>query len=36
MDVKEGGGGKGMGRGKGGVMTQSLYAQMNKGNFKKA
>jgi hypothetical protein len=28
-------GGKGGGRGKGGVMTQSLYAHMNKGNQKK-
>jgi hypothetical protein len=27
--------GKGGGRGKGGVMTQSLYAHMNKGNFLK-
>jgi hypothetical protein len=26
--------GKGGGRGKGGVMTQSLYAHMNKGNKK--
>jgi hypothetical protein len=28
-------GGKGGGGGKGGVMTQSLYAHMNKGNKKK-
>jgi hypothetical protein len=26
---------KGGGRGKGGVMTQSSYAHMNKGNLKK-
>jgi hypothetical protein len=26
---------KGGGKGKGGVMTQSLYAHMNKGNLKK-
>jgi hypothetical protein len=28
-------GGKRGGRGTGGVMAQSLYAHMNKGNFKK-
>jgi hypothetical protein len=33
--MKEGMGGKGGGGGKGGVMTQSLYAHMNKGNKKK-
>jgi hypothetical protein len=33
---QEGGGGeKGGGGGKGAVMTQSLYAHMNKGNLKK-
>jgi hypothetical protein len=31
---ERGGGGKGGGEGKGGVMTQSLYAHMNKGNLK--
>jgi hypothetical protein len=33
---REGVGGKRRGGGKGGVMTQSLYAHMNKGNFKKS
>jgi hypothetical protein len=33
--MREAMGGKGQERGKGGVMTQSLYAHMNKGNFKR-
>jgi hypothetical protein len=32
---REGVGAKGRDRGKGGIMTQSLYAHMNKGNFLK-